>query len=108
MHCEDQMRALVLVPFQPEEAITLKEAAHVAGRSEATIRGYCRNHDIGRRIPTGGPWRVSRVALHMLLENDLEALDTYLAGDRQSPSVQHYFRRLGVPIPRTEDGRAGQ
>lgn len=51
-----------------------------------------------------GRWAVSRVALQMLLEDDLNGLRLYLAGDRRSLAVTSYFTRLGVPIPRQGNG----
>src|SRR3954467_12854355 len=55
-----------LVPYDRREAMTRREAAKHAGRSEGTVRMWCLQHDIGRRV-AGGPWAVSRVALAMLL-----------------------------------------
>ena len=58
----------VLVPFEKKEAIPLKEAAARAGRSESTIKNWCRDHHIGRRV--GGGWMVSQVALATFLDGD--------------------------------------
>jgi hypothetical protein len=84
----------VLVPFHVDEAICPKEAAGLAGNTERTIRLWCEAEGVGRRI--GGRWRVSKVALLMLLEGDRRALAAYHAGDRRSPLVQGYYRRAGV------------
>ena len=70
----------VLRPYHRSEAITVTETALMARKSKRTIRDWCNLHDIGRRI--GGQWQISRVALAMFLDGDLEALKTYLRGDR--------------------------
>jgi hypothetical protein len=57
-----------LIPFHVREAISLKDAAAVAGKSQRTVRRWCSEHGIGRRIADGS-WAVSRVALAMLLED---------------------------------------
>ena len=84
-----------LIPFDRREGMTTAEAAQQANRTERTIRMWCRNHDIGRRI-AGGPWLVSRVALAMFLNDDTTTLRAYLAGDRQSPTVYAYFAAEGL------------
>lgn len=90
----------VLVPFDKREAITLRQAATIAGRSESTLRSWCQVHFIGRRVG-GGPWMVSRVALAMFLDDDARALRAYLAGDRESELVASYFRRAGIRLDAT-------
>ncbi|RTL81894.1 MAG: hypothetical protein EKK29_17230 [Hyphomicrobiales bacterium] len=85
----------VLVPYDKREAITLRTAAEIAGRSESTLRSWCQNDFIGRRV-AGGPWQVSRPALLMFLDDDRKALRAYLAGDRESEIVLAYFRRAAV------------
>ncbi|MCJ2084314.1 helix-turn-helix domain-containing protein [Methylobacterium sp. J-090] len=84
-----------LVPFNRREGLTTAEAAEQANRTERTIRMWCRDHDIGRRI-AGGPWLVSRVALAMFLNDDAPSLRSYLAGDRHSPEVAAYFASEGL------------
>jgi hypothetical protein len=88
----------VLRPYHRSEALSIAEAARVAGRSVRTIRDWCARLDLGRRI--GGQWAVSKVALAMLLDGNKEALAVYLAGDRSSPIVAEYFSRCGVPLPK--------
>jgi hypothetical protein len=88
----------ILRPFNRSEVLSIAEAAHLAGRSERTIRDWCLLNDIGRRI--GGRWAVSRVALAMFLDGDREALASYLGGDRTSPAVTTYFERCGLPLPK--------
>lgn len=85
----------VLIPFDKREAITLRIAAEIADRSQSTVRTWCQNQFIGRRI-VGGPWQVSRPALLMLLDGNRKALKAYLEGDRESELVIAYFRRAGV------------
>jgi hypothetical protein len=67
---------LILVPFDKRECINLKEAADVAGKSESTMRGWCEEHGLDRRIG-GGTWSVSKVALAMFLDGDVKALRAY-------------------------------
>ena len=85
----------VLVPFDKRESMSLAEAAKLAGRSQSTIKSWCQQRDIGRRV-AGGPWCVSRVALAMLLDGDAAALAAYHAGNRHSLQVAAYFQRLGL------------
>jgi hypothetical protein len=86
---------LTLIPFDKSEGMTLTEAAGVAGKSPGTIRNWCVQHDLGRRVG-GGTWVVSKVALAMFLEDDLKALAAYHAGDRSSDLVEPYFKRMGL------------
>ena len=84
-----------LVPYAGEECISIGEAATIARKSERALRTWCRRSHIGRRI--GGSWAVSRVALAMLIEDDMDALANYLDGARaQYDPVASYYRRLGL------------
>jgi hypothetical protein len=83
----------VLVPYDEREAISVQVAARKAGKSPRTIRLWGDVHGIGRRI-AGGSWKISRVALQMLLNGDRAALAHYHAGNRRHPSVVAYFKRL--------------
>lgn len=98
--------ARVLVPFDRREGVTIEEAAACAGRDVRTLRRWCIEHGIGRRI-AGGPWTVSRVALAMLLNGDRRALRLYLAGDRNSSDVSSYFVDAGLAdlLQRWNSGR---
>src|SRR5712691_7417990 len=60
------------------------------------MRRWCQEQGIGRRI--GGTWRVSKVALTMLLEGDNEALQAYrdLGVRAQFEPVAGYFCRAGL------------
>jgi hypothetical protein len=84
----------VLIPFDIGEALSISEAATIAGRSTVTVRTWAANFDLGR--PVGGRWMISRVALAMYLDSDRKALRAYLSGDRESEIVVHYFRRFGL------------
>lgn len=86
-----------LRPFDPAEAIRITKAATLAGKSERTIRNWCRERHIGRRL--AGQWAVSVVALDMLLAGDDEGLDAYLAGDRSSARVMSYYAARSIPPP---------
>ena len=84
----------VLLPFDIREALTISDAARIAGRTTVTVRTWAAIHDLGR--PIGRRWMVSRVALAMHLDGDREALKAYLAGDRESALVTDYFQRFGL------------
>lgn len=88
----------VLRPFDRQEAITLRQAAEIAGKSVSTLQTWAAVHHLGRRIGHG-PWAISKPALQMYLDNDAEALARYLGGDRQSARVLWYFALTGVPVP---------
>jgi hypothetical protein len=85
----------VLKPYDKREAMTVEAAAELAGRSDGTIRNWCTQFEIGRRI-AGGNWEVSRVALQMLLDGEMETLAEYHAGKRTDPRVVAYFERAGL------------
>ena len=85
----------VLNPFSRAESRTTAEAAEFAGRPVRTIRRWCEQRNIGRRI--GGEWAVSIVALDLFLSGEHQALTAYLRGDRQSPEIVEAFERHGVP-----------
>ena len=89
-----------LIPFDPREAISVAVAAKRAGRSARTIRLWCEQHGIGRRVGGGpsqpGPWMVSKVALALLLDDEHSALDSYLSGDRTSRVILDYFQRTSA------------
>ena len=86
----------VLTPYDPREGISLATAAKRAGKSETTIRNWCVQHGLGRRVG-GGVWVVSQVALAMFLDGDVAALAGYHAGDLSSSRVRQYFERFGLP-----------
>jgi hypothetical protein len=85
-----------LIPFAVEECLTIGQAATIAGKSERTLRNWCVEHDIGRRI-AGGAWAVSSIALAMLLDDNSDALAAYHHGARgQCELVATYYNRLGL------------
>src|SRR5215472_1923194 len=86
----------VPLPFDPAEFIGTEEARRRAGVAQRTIREWCVLHRIGRRI--AGRWRVSQVALDMLLGEDRKTLEAYQAGDRTSDQVRLYFARRNIAL----------
>jgi hypothetical protein len=84
----------VLTNFDAREALSLKQAASIAGRSIETLREWAAMRDIGRKI--GGRWMISHPCLLMYLESDAKALKAYWQGDRSSPLVSQYFSRAGL------------
>jgi hypothetical protein len=88
----------ILRPYDRREAISVRIAATIAGKSTRTIQAWCAEHGIGRRVGRGN-WQVSRVALSMWLDGDERALRAYKAGDRSSERVACYFARAGLKIP---------
>ena len=86
---------MTLIPYDKREGIPLNVAAERAGKSTGTIRNWCIEQGIGRRVG-GGQWIVSKVALAMFLDGDHEALRRYKSGDRYSDCVVAYFRREGL------------
>ncbi len=87
-----------LIPYDRREAITLTIAATIADVTPETVRLWCLNFHIGRKV--GARWRVSRPALMMHLEDDRAALRAYLAGDRAGDKVRPYFERAGLVAPK--------
>jgi hypothetical protein len=85
----------ILCPFDKRECLSLTEATGIAGKSESTVRGWCGEHGLGRRVGSG-TWSVSKVALAMFLDGDAKALRAYHAGDRSSELVIQYYNRAVV------------
>jgi hypothetical protein len=90
----------ILTPFDKRECLSLKQAADIAGKSESTMRGWCEQHGLGRRVG-GGTWSVSKVALAMFLDGDAKALRAYHSGDRTSELVMQYYQ-TGCSVPLRE------
>lgn len=82
-------RPLVLVPFVRTEAMTIQNAAGVAGVTPETVRRWAIEHDLGRIV--GGRWMISRAAFRMYLDGDRSALSAYHAGRREDPAVRAYL-----------------
>jgi hypothetical protein len=89
---------LTLIPYDKREGFSLGDAATVAGKSVGTVRNWCLQHGLGRRVG-GGTWVISKVALAMFLDDDMVALAAYRSGDRSSLVVAPYFERFGLPPP---------
>jgi hypothetical protein len=87
---------VALMPYDPCEVYTLASAAKRAGKVANTIKNWCENDGIDRRI--GGRWAVSKVALEMFFEGNRPALNLYLSGNREHCDVVAYFDRLGIPL----------
>jgi hypothetical protein len=102
MRPQEESTWIVLKPFDIREGIDLKAAAKRAGKSQTTIRNWCNQRGLGRRVG-GGVWVVSKVALTMHLDGDADALKAYLAGDRSSQTIKLYFERCEVPLPKAVD-----
>lgn len=84
----------VLIPYDPRESISAKQAARDADCCGVTIKTWCEDHGIGRKV--GGRWRVSKVALAMFLESNFDALAAYHKGERNGELVGPYFKRSGL------------
>jgi hypothetical protein len=84
---------IILVPFDRREGMSLAAACEIAGKSESTMRSWCVQYGLGRRVGDG-PWVVSRVALSMFLDGDGEALALYHRGDREGDLFRQYSDRV--------------
>jgi hypothetical protein len=89
----------ILRPYHPAEVIGTSEAAERAAVSERCMRNWCMEHHVGRKV--SGHYGVSQVALAMKLDGNDAALETYLAGERATPIVAAYYKRLGIELPST-------
>lgn len=96
-------RCFVLTPYNPDECLTLQQAAVRARKSPGTIRNWCEGEGLGRRI--GGKWCVSKVALEMYLDGEAAALARYLDGNRESKEVVSYFSRFGLVAQKPVNAR---
>lgn len=94
------MRELSVSPIhiRPAERIGIREACDYAGKSDRTIRTWCKRYGIGRVSLPGGPLAISLPALNMVLRGDPEALTLLRAGNRDSPRVRRNFVETGVAI----------
>ncbi|ARQ08604.1 hypothetical protein NXC12_CH00513 [Rhizobium etli] len=93
---EDSSRIAPILMRRPD-IVALKTAVDRTGKSERTIRNWCRMHGIARQTAPGAPLEISAPALEMVLHGDFEALEMLRAGDRNSPEVRRYFDHLGLP-----------
>ncbi|WP_085034113.1 hypothetical protein [Ensifer aridi] len=83
--------------MRADDIINLKAAVHITGRSEKTIRGWCRQFGIGSQACPGGPLEISAPALEMVRHGDVTALELLREGKRDHPRVSRYFDHLGIP-----------
>ena len=90
-------KSYTLIPFHVAEGLTLKQAADVAGKSVRTLRNWSTEHGIGRRV-AGGTWVVSKVALAMLLDGDIDSLICYRDHGVRAKyePVAKYYQRLDL------------
>ena len=98
---------LTLIPYDKREGFSLGEAANLAGKSVGTIRNWCLQHGLGRRVG-GGTWVVSKVAFAMFLDDDMVALAAYQSGDRSSPLVAPYFERFNLISQKPQSSQSSQ
>jgi hypothetical protein len=98
---------LTLIPYNKREGFSLGEAADLAGKSAGTIRNWCIQHGLGRRVG-GGTWVVSKVAFAMFLDDDMVALAAYQSGDRSGPLVAAYFERFNLNCQKPQSSQSLQ
>jgi hypothetical protein len=84
-----------LVPFHAAEGLTSKQAVEVAGKKERTLRNWCVEHGIGRRVG-GGTWVVSKVAPQMLLDGDRDASYRDFGVRPSFEPVRKYYERFDL------------
>ncbi|KAA3500257.1 hypothetical protein DXM26_20540 [Agrobacterium tumefaciens] len=94
----DGCEGLGLAPIlmRRDEIINLKTAVHVTGRSEKTIRVWCRDFGIGVQSCAGAPLEISAPALEMVRHGDFVALRLLRDGRRTHPRVLRVFEHLGL------------
>lgn len=78
------------------DIITLKEAIYRTGKSDKTLRTWCRLFGISRQTHTGAPIEISAPALEMVMHGDMEALELLRGGNRHHPRVRRFFDHLGL------------
>jgi len=79
------------------EAITIKDAVFQFDISAETLHRYIRQFGIANQVVPSAPWRISVIALAMVLDGDHDALALLRNDERNHPDVVRYFARLGVP-----------
>lgn len=93
--CEGSGLAPILM--RRDEIINLKTAVHVSGRSEKTLRGWCKEFGIGVQSCPGAPLEISALALEMVKHGDITALELLREGNRAHHRVRRYLEHLGLP-----------
>src|SRR6187399_1591818 len=107
MRPPEPQACLTLIPYDKREGFSVGEAANLAGKSVGTIRNWCLQHGLGRRVG-GGTWIVSKVAFAMFLDDDVVALAAYQSGDRSSPLVAPYFERFNLISQKPQSSQSSQ
>lgn len=92
--CEGLGLAPILM--RKDEIINLKTAVYVTGRSEKTIRHWCKEFGIGVQPCPGAPLEISAPALEMVRHGDVAALELLREGKRDHPRVRRIFEHLGL------------
>lgn len=90
------MTVVLPVLMRDRDVISLKEAVFRTGRSEKTIRRWCRDHGIGRRAEPTAPWEISAVALEAKRYGDEAAIEDLRRGAFSSSRVARYVEQLGL------------
>lgn len=94
--CEGLGLAPILM--RRDEIINLKTAVYLTGRSEKTIRNWCKEFGIGVQPCPGAPLEISSLALEMVRHGDFTALELLREGKRHHPRVARFYDHLGIPI----------
>lgn len=94
--CEGLGLAPILM--RRDEIVNLKTAVHVTGRSEKTIRGWCKQYGIGAQACAGAPLEISAPALEMVRHGDFAALELLRCGRRDHVRVKRIFEHIGIPV----------
>ncbi|MDR9808209.1 hypothetical protein [Rhizobium hidalgonense] len=84
--------------MQQNDIITLKEAVHRTGKSDRTLRSWCKLFRISRQTNSGAPIEISAPALEMVMHGDMEALELLRSGNRHHPRVRRFFDHLGLSV----------
>lgn len=82
--------------IRPAERIGIREACKYAGKTDRTIRTWCKRFGIGRTPMAGGALIISLPALNMVMQDDPEALELLRVGDRSNPLVRRHFAETGT------------
>ncbi|MDL2408736.1 hypothetical protein PY650_24455 [Rhizobium calliandrae] len=82
--------------IRPAERIGIREACQHTGKTDRTIRTWCKRFGIGRVPMSGGALVISLPALNMVMQDDPEALELLRAGDRTNPLVRRHFTETGT------------
>lgn len=59
------------------KALTLQQAAGIAGVSPDTIARWCKRYGIGKQLHRKAPWRVDPIGVGIVAAGDAEALADY-------------------------------